>query len=387
MNESLAELAVVSGDRDLLTAAGWFDNDVLLDACAEGRDVLDGLHANQHIPTFLGYLKLFEATGDRRYLTATVNFWDMVVPHRIYSHGGTGQLEVFRGRDVIAGSIVGSTNAETCACYNLLKLARQLYFHTADPRYLDYYDRGLYNQILGSRQDLDSAENPLVTYMLPVGPGAVREFGNLGTCCGGTGLESLTKFQDTIYATSVDDRTLYVNLFVASVLDWRARSVTLTQTTAFPSDGAIRLDVRGSASFALALRVPAWARDVQVRLNGRPVPASAESGSYLVLNRAWSDRDVVEVQVPLRLRAEWAPDDPTLQTLFAGPLALTVRGPGTEELTLPGATGSVGELRADPDGCYQVSGFRLAPLHLGTTDPYNIYVRRTGPPAGWRSRP
>ncbi len=206
MNESLAELAVCTGDPAMLDAARYFDNEPLLADCAANRDVLNGKHANQHIPPFLGYLRMFEITGETDYFTAAQNFWAMVVPHRIYSHGGVGQLEVFRARDEIAGSIVGSTNAETCAAYNMIKLSRRLFHFTGDSRYMDYVERALVNQILGSRADADSAEDPLVTYMLPVAPGSRRRFGNLGTCCGGTGLESFTKLQEAIFDAAAEWR-------------------------------------------------------------------------------------------------------------------------------------------------------------------------------------
>jgi uncharacterized protein len=193
MNEVMADLAALTGNRTFLTTARCFDNTALLADCVAGRDSLDGRHANQHIPQFLGYLRLFEQGAGPAYRTAAVNFFDMVVPHRTYAHGGTGQGEIFRKRDVIAGSIVTTTNAESCAAYNMLKVARGLFLHTPDARFMDYYEKTLVNQILASRRDADSSTDPLVTYMVPVGPGVRRGYGNIGTCCGGTGLENHTR--------------------------------------------------------------------------------------------------------------------------------------------------------------------------------------------------
>ena len=138
-------------------------------------------------------------------------------------HDRPTQQCLFGARDVIAATIEAS-NAEGCPLYNMLKLSRSLFFHDPDPKYMQYFERGLYGQIISRRQDAHSQTNPLVTYFLPVDPGAVRAYaGNLGDCDGGTGPEDATKFQESIYFRSVDGSALYVNLYTASVLNWPAR--------------------------------------------------------------------------------------------------------------------------------------------------------------------
>jgi hypothetical protein len=179
MNESLAQLHALRPDKpEYAAAAKRFDNTVVYDAIVRDNDILDGRHANQHVPQFTGYLRIFEQTGETGYHTAARSFWNMVVPHRIYSHGGMGVGEIFRKRGVIAGSLYQFPNdnnaAETCPLYNMLKLSRNLFFHDPDPRYMNYYEQGLFNQIAGSRRDVDSPANPLVTYFVPVRPGQRR---------------------------------------------------------------------------------------------------------------------------------------------------------------------------------------------------------------------
>ncbi|HZD05763.1 MAG TPA: beta-L-arabinofuranosidase domain-containing protein, partial [Longimicrobiales bacterium] len=143
-NESLARLHALTGTEEHLLAARRFDNAEVMDPIVVGEDVLDGRHANQHIPQFKGYLRVFEEGGGDDYWSAARNFWDMVVPHRIYSHGGMGVGEIFRKKDVIAGSLYDDRNhAETCPLYNMLKLSRNLFFHEPDPRYMNYYELGL----------------------------------------------------------------------------------------------------------------------------------------------------------------------------------------------------------------------------------------------------
>ncbi len=373
MNESLAELAVHTGDPTMLSAAAYFDNEPLLAACAANRDLLTGKHANQHIPQFLGYLSLFEATGRPRYFSAARNFWEMVVPHRMYCHGGVGQAEVFRARDEIAGSIAGSTNAETCAAYNMIKLSHRLFLHTSDARYLDYVERALLNQILGSRADVDSADDPLVTYMLPVAPGARRQFGNLGTCCGGTGLESMTKLSEAIYGASPADDALYVNLYVPSRLNWSDRGMLVSLEVPGALGGPARLTLAGSGTFSMNLRVPRWAEPgFGVTINGKPAAIGPGTGGHVTIHRSWSDGDTIDVELPARLRVEPALDDPSLVAVFDGPIALAARDGATEHL-------SIGDLDAarplGPAHHYQLGPLRLAPLYEADDEPYHLYVR------------
>ncbi|MFD0742065.1 glycoside hydrolase family 127 protein [Phytohabitans flavus] len=247
MNEVMADLHAITGEERYLAAAKCFDNrQSLFGACVEDRDVLTRLHANTHVPQFLGYLRVFDQSDEPEYYEAAENFWRMVVPHRMYAHGGTSgtwpatpdlagntNAELFQPRGNIANSIAGN-GAETCTSYNLLKVARNLFFHDPDPTYMDYYERTLLNHILGSRRDVDSTTNPSVTYFLPLTPGSVRGFGNTGTCCGGSGLENHTKYQESIYFRSAENDALYVNLYVGSTLHWAARGFTVTQVTDFP---------------------------------------------------------------------------------------------------------------------------------------------------------
>ncbi|GAA1647396.1 beta-L-arabinofuranosidase domain-containing protein [Actinoplanes couchii] len=375
MNEVMADLAALTGNRTFLTTAGYFDNTGLLADCAANTDTLDGRHANQHIPQFLGYLRMFEQGAGDRYRTAAANFYDMVVPHRTYSHGGTGQGEVFRGRDVIAGTIVGTTNAESCAAYNMLKVARNLFSLTPDGRYFDYYEKTLVNQILASRRDTDSSTDPLVTYMVPVGPGSRRGYGNTGTCCGGTGLENHTKYQDTIYFRSARNDALYVNLYIPSALRWTEQRVTVTQSGDYPRSPSSTLTISGNARFDLRLRVPSWARSgFTVKVNGKRLAVRVSKDGYAGIQRHWRNRDTVEILFPYRLHTESAIDDPTLQSLLYGPLTLVAKSDSTQTLPLPADLADVRP--GDRPLTFTSGGLTFEPFLTGDTAAYHTYLRR-----------
>jgi hypothetical protein len=323
----------------------------------------------------------------------------MVVPHRTYSHGGTGVGEMFRARDVIAGSLYRDRDhAETCPLYNMLKLSRDLFFHDPDPKYMNFYERGLFNQILASRRDIASADDPEVTYFVPVQPGRNRRYGNIGTCCGGTGMENHTKYQDTIYFRSADGRTLYVNLYIPSTLRWEERDFTITQETRYPLEGASTLTVQGSGALAIRLRVPTWVRKgYAVRINGREQALEAKPGTFVTVERNWKAGDRIEIAMPFTFHAEPTPDDASVQAIYRGPILLAVQSPAVgndlqtglipmsfyASMKLDGDLAPAIQAAATPYA-WTTNGHSLAPFYVadpqdGDTSPYHLYVRRHEP--------
>ncbi|SFT32305.1 Beta-L-arabinofuranosidase, GH127 [Actinopolyspora lacussalsi subsp. righensis] len=372
-----------------LRLAECFDLDSFIDACAQNTDVLEGKHANQHIPILTGLVLLYERTGEQRYLRAARNFWGMVVPTRMFGIGGTGEGEFFHRPGRVA-QLLSSETAETCCAYNMLKLTRSLFRWEGERDYAEYYERALFNQILGSKRDYDDTEKPLTTYFVDLGPGAIRDFTPKDgtTCCEGTGMESATKYQDSVYFAREDRSALYVNLYLPSTLRWSSGAVTIQQDTSFPYEQHSRLRVTGSARFELHLRVPEWVGSgFAVRINGVRQPVETSEQGYLVLSREWRTGDTVDVELPFRLRAEPTPDDPTVQNLMYGPLNLVALDERSEFLhfTLYDTARLSGDLSPaltelpDKPLHFLLGDVELAPFFEGTKDAYHAYFRRQEP--------
>ncbi|KAK9419699.1 putative secreted protein [Seiridium unicorne] len=348
-NEVFPEIYELTGDARHMETAKAFDNrESLFGAAVEDRDILvvaadnipgrrrrQRLHANTHIPQFIGYMRIYEQGGEQEYLTAAKNFYGWVEPHRGFPHGGTGGSfpgsdvngELFQNRDDIANAIAGD-GAETCTTYNLLKLARNLFMHEHNATYMDNYERGLFNMISGSRADTTSTEDPQLTYFQPLTPGVTRDFGNTGTCCGGTGMESHTKYQETVYLRSADGSALWINLFIPSTLTWADKGFTVQQETDFPRGNTANFSITGEGPLDIKLRVPSWVRKgFQVTVNGEAQPdVEAQPGTYLTLSRTWQTGDVIEVQMPFSMRIERALDRPDTQNIMWGPVLLQLVG-------------------------------------------------------------
>jgi DUF1680 family protein len=412
INDALATLASLRpGKTDYAATAKRFVNTAVYAPVVANNDILDGRHANQHIPQFLGYLRTFEQTGEPDFHTAAQHFWDMVVPHRVYSNGGVGVGEILRARDVIAGSLYQNprdgNHAETCPLYNMLKLSRNLFFHDPDPKYMNYYEQGLFNQILGSRRDVESADSPQVTYFVPVRSGQQRTYGNVGTCCGGTGMENHTKYQDSIYFRANDGSALYVNLYLASTLTWAEKRFTITQATNYPFEGSSRLTIDGSGPLAIKLRVPSWVRKgCTVRINDAVQRLDARPGTYVTVSRNWKPGDRIDIAMPFSFRTERAIDNAAVQSIFCGPtlLALQHDAVGQDLETGLIKLSFYQHLKLDGDLApammpasaplrFTTGGYTLAPFFVADpsteaesrTAPYHVYVRRHEPAIVFRS--
>jgi DUF1680 family protein len=383
MNEVLANLYQVTGDPAHLAAAQHFDHAEIFDPLAAGTDNLNGYHANTQIPKALGALREYHATGTARYRTIAATFWDLVVRDHTYVIGGNSNGEYFKAPGRIATEL-SDTTAECCNSYNMLKLTRQL-FRTDPSRagYWDYYERTLYNHILAS-QDPASAHG-FQCYYVPLRAGGIKTYSNdyqNFTCCHGTGMESNTKYGESIYFHDGAQR-LWVNLFIPSVLTWPGRDLTVRQDTAFPQQGATRLTITGSGRIDLRVRIPSWAAGAELRINGTPSAVPTTPGTYAVIDRTWASGDVVDVSTPMALHRESTPDNAAVQAVQVGPIVLAGAYGSTNLSALPTLNPATIAATADPlqyTATASTGGVSLLPFYRMHGQRYTVYWTVTGGP-------
>jgi DUF1680 family protein len=324
MAEVLHNLYSITGDPGHLALAERFEKRSFLDPLAERRDVLKGLHANTHIPQAIGAARKYEITGDTRYRDIAEYFWSQVANHHSYCTGGNSNREGFGAPDQLATQL-SATTEECCCTYNMLKLTRHLFSWTADPAYADFYERALFNGILGTMNPQDG----MTMYYVPLASGYWKMFGlprQSFWCCTGTGVENFSKLQDSIYFHN--DQSLFVNLFIPSTLAWRDKGVTLRQETKFPDQQTSHFVFRCDhpVAFDVRIRNPYWAAGTEVKVNGKAVAAASP------IHRTWKTGDRIDVTLPMKLHSQSMPDDPGLQAFLYGPLVLAGRL-GSEGLT------------------------------------------------------
>jgi len=321
MNESLVNLAQITGQERYLATAKLFEQPWLLDSLANGKDNLTGLHANTTVPKIIGAARAYEVTGERRYRDLAEYFLDDVLRNRTYAIGNTSDSEHWRYPAGDMKCTLSLKNAECCVAYNLMKLDRLVFRWTADAHWMDEYERTLLNARLGT-------QNPqgLKQYFFPLAAGYWRAFNSHDEsfwCCTGTGAEDFAKFNDTIFFHSAED--LYVNQFVASELLWKEKSFGLRQNTGFPMQQATQLIVQTDKpqERTVFVRIPRWlGPSAAVKINGRPFQADLRPGTYLPLRRSWNNGDKIELTLPMQLSEEILPGDPSSVAVSFGPLVL-----------------------------------------------------------------
>lgn len=333
MNEVMADAYVMTGDKKYLDLAKRFSHMNLLNPLIKQEDRLTGMHANTQIPKVVGFERIAELTKDSTWEHATEFFWQNVTTKRSIALGGNSVAEHFNNTADFSSMIETKEGPETCNTYNMLKLSRMLWQRTGETKYLDYYEKAMFNHIL-------STEHPHggFVYFTPVRPRHYRVYSEPQEsfwCCVGTGLENHTKYGELIYA--YDKKDLFVNLYVPSELNWKKSGLQLIQTGDLSKGDKVsmKLNLKKSAKFTIRLRRPYWTKsdELIVAVNGKPITNNLETDNYLVLNRKWKKGDLIEIQLPMHLRAEFLPDGSKWAAFEYGPWVL---GAETDTTDLPG---------------------------------------------------
>lgn len=324
MDEVYADAYAMTGDQKYMDAARRFSHHWLLDSMAAGVDNLDNKHANTQVPKVVGYQRIAELSGDKDYERAARFFFSTVADTRSLAFGGNSRREHFPSKDDCKSYTEEREGPENCNSYNMLKIAEGLHRMRPDAKMADFYERVMFNHILSTQHPGHGG----YVYFTPARPAHYRVYSQPNQamwCCVGTGMENHGKYGEFIYTHSAD--SLWVNLFVPSRLDWKEKGLTLTQTTEFPKDGKITLDIyTGKArNFTMMLRFPGWAESMTVMVNGKVVDHSVPSGNYIALDRKWKNGDKVEIEMPMTMRVEEMPNVPDYIAIMRGPILLGAR--------------------------------------------------------------
>ncbi|MDJ1483380.1 glycoside hydrolase family 127 protein [Cytophagaceae bacterium YF14B1] len=331
MNEIFADVASITGDKKYLDLARKFSHQIILTPLATDQDKLNGLHANTQIPKVIGFKRIAELDGDKSYEEAARFFWETVVTHRSVAIGGNSVREHFHPASDFTSMITDVEGPETCNTYNMLKLTESLYQTSAEVKYIDYYEKGLYNHILSSQHP----DRGGFVYFTPMRPRHYRVYSQPQSsfwCCVGSGLENHAKYGEMIYAHSTNE--LFVNLFIPSSVSWKEKNLTLTQQTRFPDseDVTLLIEAKKPTTLEVKVRYPSWvsAGALTVSINGKAEKITATPGTYISLNRKWKTGDKIELHIPMANRLEQIADHTNYYAVFHGPILLAAKTDTTD---------------------------------------------------------
>lgn len=408
MDEVYADAYQMTGDLKYLDTAKRFSHHWLLDSMVKKVDNLDNKHANTQVPKVVGYQRIAEnslAAGRDAdaalYDEAADFFWHTVTGNRTLAFGGNSRREHFAPADDCKSYVDDREGPESCNTNNMLKLTEGLFRMHTDASYADFYERALYNHILSTQHPQHGG----YVYFTPARPAHYRVYSAPNSamwCCVGTGMENHGKYGEFIYTHHAD--SLFVNLFIASELDWKEKGMTIRQETQFPDSETVRLTVRTKKAVKaqLMIRHPWWCKEGKMKVvcAGKDYAAASKPSSYIALDRTWKDGDSIEITLPMDVTIEELPNVPDYVAILRGPIVLGARmgtkdlyglvadnsrwghiahGPLVSVFDTPLLIGTRAEIQAKLDGmqpvpgkpmCYTVPGLFKAPYENLELEPF-----------------
>ena len=357
MNEVLADAYAMTNDKKYLDVAKRFSHRRLLTPMSQRQDCLDNMHANTQVPKVVGFERISELSNNEPYHEAANYFWDIVTGERSLAFGGNSRREHFPSKEACIDFINDIDGPETCNTNNMLKLTEDLHRRNPEARYADYYELATFNHILSSQHP----EHGGYVYFTPARPRHYRNYSAPNEamwCCVGTGMENHGKYGQFIYTHMGD--ALFVNLFVASELNWKEKGITLRQETNFPYAETSRITItqttkRQNDQTTIMVRYPGWVTPGQfsVKVNGKPVAITSGPSSYVTIDRKWKKGDVIDINFPMHNSIKYLPNVPQYIALMHGPILLGMKT-GTEDLA---------HLVADDSRFGQYAGGKKLPIN------------------------
>ena len=353
-------------------------NEAFYDRLARGENDLAGRHAYSHVNCLCSAMQAYLTLGNEKYLRAAENGFDMVAAQS-FATGGWGpdeQLRKTNSPDVYDSLTKTHSSFETpCGSYAHFKLMRYFLRVTRDPRYGDSMERMMYNTILGALP-LQS-DGRTFYYSDNNFKGKKVYSSHRWPCCSGTMPQVAADYRINTYLR--DEHGVYVNLYIPSTVRWQQgeAQIELTQESEYPYDAHVQLEVKTSkeASFAVNLRIPAWTEGATVAVNGKH-RQSAGPGSFARIQRKWKSGDLVELELPLKMRLEAVDaQHPDTVAVLVGPLVLFgEQVAGLTRANLLGAQRVVKEVwHVSPDGNVVM---KMVPWTvLGEDEPYTTYLK------------
>ena len=315
--------ALTKQDKYLKEAKRW-SHKWLLNAMAANNDNLTNVHANTQVPKVVGFARIAELTGDQTYVKGSEYFWDRVVNKRSIAIGGNSISEHFPSFDNHKKYVEEREGPESCNTYNMLKLTERLFNMDHSAKQADFYERALFNHILSTIHPKHGG----YVYFTPARPRHYRVYSKVNAamwCCVGSGMENPAKYNQFIYTK--DESSLYVNLFAASLLNWKGKGVKIKQETEFPKGESAKFTVTGSGSFDMKIRHPYWVKEgeFKVIVNGDTVVKKSDPSSYVSAGKSWKSGDVIEVLFPMYTHVEELPNVSDYVALMHGPIVLSAK--------------------------------------------------------------
>lgn len=354
---ALAKLYKVTGDEKYLNMAKYFVEETgrgtdghRLNAYSQDhkpilqQDEIVG-HAVRAGYLYSGVADVAALTHDTAYFHALTRLWENLVSKKLFITGGMGSRPQGEGFGPNYELNNHTNYCETCASIANVYWNYRMFLATGEAKYMDVLERALYNGVISGVSlsgDKFFYDNPLES----MGEHErQRWFGC--ACCPGNVTRFMASVSNYVYATQGND--IYVNLYIQGKSEMKTadNQVQLVQTTGYPWEGKVSIQVKPEkeSEFAVRLRIPGWLQSTPVasdlyayttpagkytlKVNGSTIKP-AEGDGYATIVRTWKPDDVIELELPMEVRRvkanDQVEDDRGMLAMERGPIVYCLEG-------------------------------------------------------------
>lgn len=304
--DPIARLYQITGEKKYLEWAQWAVSNIdrwsgwnafsRLDDVASGdigvNELQPYVHSHTFHMNFMGFLRLYSATGDKSYLKKVAGAWDDINRRQMYITGGVSVAEHYEGGFIkpLSGNIV-----ETCATMSWMQLTQMLLLLTGDVKYADAIERIMLNHVFAA-QDEDSG---ICRYHTPPTGDKPAGYYHGPDCCTGSGHRIISLLPTFFYAKKGSE--FFINQYVNS--SYGDDTFGFTVSGRYPAEGDISviIDKAPKTEQTLMLRIPSWCTSPSVSVNGLAADAVSPA-SYLAIRRKFKSGDRIDISFPMEGR-------------------------------------------------------------------------------------
>lgn len=237
---------------------------------------------------------VYTATGDERYLQASVRRIDQALKKNTHLSGGSSCVAEY------IAPVASTTEHEYCSFTFYTQSYNCMAYITGDPKYGDLMENVFYNAAQGARKKDEraiaylTAPNQIYATLWSSSSGDdVQVYAPCYhvACCPVNAVLIVPEFiRSMIHRDDADN--LYVMAYGPCSLNYK--DIAITEKTLYPFRNKVEFTINCDKKFVLNLKIPGWAKGYAVTVNGEEIRLE-NVGGFVTLDREWKHGDRVEI--------------------------------------------------------------------------------------------
>lgn len=155
-------------------------------------------------------------------------------------------------------------------------------------------------------------------------------------CCNGNMNRMIPLFCSRQWMKKGDNgivAAMYAPSSFTTKLKGSKNEITIQEETNYPFEETIRfrMKMKRSTPFSFWLRIPQWCKGASITVNGQAADIVCKAGTFVEVQRKFSDGDIIELKLPMKAKSVSMPYDGV--AFERGPLVFSLNVKAQEEIT------------------------------------------------------